>query len=100
MKDNEQDDLLQDLIDDAQSHFKLITGSDKINDKYQFIIRDVVAKRYNRKVSEGMASENVDGYSVNYHEGKSDFDEYMSLLERDFDLNDDSQRKKGKVYVY
>lgn len=80
----DQDDLLTDLIDDAESHFKLLTGVNEIPDKFKFMIRDVAIKRYNRKGSEGMSSETVDGYAVNYDNGVSDFSEYLDFLENEF----------------
>lgn len=99
IEDAQQDDLLNDLIDDAASHFKLLTKqSEDIPDIYDFIIRDVVALRYNRKGSEGMKSESVDGYSTTYSDAMDDFKPYRDLLERDFNLIDsDSYREKGKV---
>lgn len=95
--DNLQDELITDLIEDAESHFKLVTGTDEIRPKYDFIIRDVALKMYSRKGSEALESESVDGYSANYVQ--SLFDEYMPILERDFDLRDDD-RKRGKVMFF
>lgn len=92
--DTTQDDLLADLWEDAEQHFKLLTGAETIADKYLFIIRDVTAIRYNRKGSEGMASENVDGYSVSYNTGNHDFDDYLTIIEKDFDLG---KARRGKV---
>ena len=102
IEDAQQDDLLNDLIDDAESHFRLLTkktgAEDIIVPAYDFIIRDVVAMRYNRKGSEGMKSESVDGYSTTYSDAMDDFKPYRDLLERDFNLIDsDSYREKGKV---
>lgn len=93
--DDSQDDLLNDLIEDAESHFRAITGALTIDERYAFIIRGAVAVLYNRKGSESMASETVDGYSVSYRDISSAFDEYMPILERDFHLSD--QRQKGSV---
>lgn len=91
--DNRQDELLEDLLDDAESRFKVITGADIVDEKYEFITRDVALKLYVRKGSEGTASESVDGYSVTYTTQL--FDEYLPILERDFNLN--SSRQPGKV---
>lgn len=96
--DNLQDDLIDDLIEDAQSEFKIITRQSDIDSKYDFIIVDVVAKMYNRKGSEGMQSETVDGYSVSYAHRL--FEDYMPILERDFNLDDDNHRQKGKVVFF
>lgn len=80
--DTQQDDLIRDLINDAESYFKVLTGADVVAEKYAFIIRDVALKLYVRKGSEGAESESVDGYSIKYT--KSLFDEYMPMLNRDF----------------
>lgn len=95
--DTQQDDLIRDLIDDAESYFKLITGAKSVDEQYEFIIRDVALKLYVRKGSEGTESESVDGYSVSY--AKSLFEEYLPLLERDFNLTDEVS-KRGKVFFY
>ena len=92
--DTEQDELLMDLWEDAEQHFKLLSGASVIADKYTFIIRDVTALRYNRKGSEGMNSESVDGYSASYDTGKHDFDDYLSIIDKDFNL---AEARRGKV---
>lgn len=80
--DTQQDNLILDLISDAESYFKVLTGADGVADKYAFIIRDVALKLYVRKGSEGAESESIDGYSIKYT--KSLFEEYLPMLERDF----------------
>lgn len=92
--DNAEDLLLQDLIDDAKAHFLAISGAETIDAKYDYIIKDVVVLRYNRKGSEGMKSETVDGYSVTYE--TDDFKKYSWIFERDFG-EDGTHREKGKV---
>lgn len=98
ISDTQQDDLINDLVEDAESYFKTITGAAIIDDKYDFIIRDVALKLYVRKGSEGTESESVDGYSVSY--ANSLFEEYLPLLERDFNLNNDSQEREGRVMFW
>ena len=97
ISDMEQDDLLYDLLEDAQSYFIAITGASTVESRYEFIINDVTAKLYNRKGSEGMESESVDGYSTSYAQDL--FSDYMGILERDFNLNDE-HRQKGRVFLY
>lgn len=98
IEDELQDELLHDLIDDAQSAFKVITGADTIADKYNFMIRSVTLKLYNQKGSEGMESENVDGYSVKYAKGL--FSEYKDILERDYPQKDEQPRKKARAVIW
>lgn len=92
--DHNQNDLINDLIEDAQSHFKLITRQDEIDTKYDFMIREVAILLYNRKGSEGIQSESVDGYSATYSE--SLFGDFMDILNKDFNLNEE-YRKRGRV---
>lgn len=89
-----QDDLINDLVEDSESYFKALTGVSDIDGKYDFIIRGVALKLYNRKGSEGMSSESVDGYSSSYDPEL--FSDYMDILNRDFGLND-KYRKQGRV---
>ena len=94
--DTAENDLLADLVDDAESYFKTLTGSVEVGSKYNFMIENVVYKLYGRKGSEGVTSETVDGYSVTYQDLDNLFKSYMAILNKDFGL-DGSQRQKGKV---
>ncbi|MGQ7321903.1 phage head-tail connector protein [Streptococcus suis] len=94
--DTAEDELLEDLIEDAEGYFKLLTSSSVVDSKYHFMIENVVYKLYGRKGSEGVTSETVDGYSVTYQEWDNLFKPYMAILNKDFGL-DGSQRQKGKV---
>lgn len=94
--DTAENDLLADLVDDAESYFKTLTGSVEIGSKYNFMIENVVYKLYGRKGSEGVTSETVDGYSVTYQDWDNLFKPYMAILNKDFGL-DGSLRRKGKV---
>lgn len=98
ISDNLQDDLLQDLIDDSENMFRVITDAKGVNSKYDFMIESVVYKLYNRKGDEATESTSVDGYTVKYAKGL--FDEYMEVLTRDFNLGDDSHRQPGKVMFF
>ena len=94
--DTAENDLLADLVDDAESYFKTLTGSVEIDSKYNFMIENVVYKLYGRKGSEGVTSETVDGYAVTYEDWDNLFKPYMAILNKDFGL-DGSQRQKGKA---
>ena len=94
--DTAENDLLADLVDDAESYFKTLTGSVEIGAKYNVMIENVFYKLYGRKGSECVTSETVDGYSVTYQDWDNLFKPYMAILNKDFGL-DGSQRQKGKV---
>lgn len=95
--DNYENDLLNDLVEDAESYFKGLTGTLEINAKYNFMIENVVYKMYGRKGSEGVTTETVDGYSVTYQDWDNLFKPYMAILNKDFGL-DGTQRECGKVF--
>lgn len=94
--DKHEDELLIDLIEDAESYFKMMTKASYVESKYNFMIENVVYKFYVQKGSEGVSSETVDGYSVTYQDLGNLFEPYMAILNKDFSL-DFSQRQKGKV---
>lgn len=93
--DKEQDQLLFDLYEDAEAYFRVLTKVEDIDEAYRFIIREVTLKLYNRKGSEGIESESIDGYSAKY--ASALFADYLDLLERDFDIGGTEHRKTGAV---
>lgn len=95
--DTLEDQLIADLIEDAESYFKALTGVTFVSPEYNFMIENVVYKLYGRKGSEGVTSETVDGYSVTYQEWDNLFKPYIAILNKDFNL-DGSQRERGKVF--
>ena len=99
--DQEKDELLMDLIEDTMDHFRLIAESlsgtypEAIPIKFEFIIKEVAEKRFNRIGSEGMTSESIDGHSVSYEEQKYDFDPYLANIERTYDV---TKSRDGRMY--
>jgi len=99
--DEEKDALLLDLIRDTMDHFRLIAESlsgtypEAIPIKFEFIIKEVAEKRFNRIGSEGMTSESIDGHSVSYEEQKNDFNPYLSAMERTYDV---TKSRDGRMY--
>lgn len=98
IEDDLQDQLLDDLIGDAESLFQLLTGADSVSMKYEPVIEQAVYKLYNRKGSEGISTETVDGYSVRY--AYDLFSEYMGILKRDFNIDPDGYRQTGQVMYW
>lgn len=97
--DTLEDELLEDLVDDAESYFCGLADIDKFDNKYNYIIENVVYKMYQRKGSEAVKSENVDGYSVTYEDWDDYFKPYLKIIDRDFG-DDGTYREKGKVMFY
>lgn len=94
--DTQEDLLLKDLVDDAKSYFLGLANADIFDDKYNYIIESVVYKLYQRKGSEAITSETLDGYSVTYADWDDLFKPYVKIIDRDFG-EDGSYRERGKV---
>lgn len=99
VNDTLEDDLLSDLVEDAKSYFLGLANASSVDDKYNYIIENVVYKMYQRKGSEAVKSENVDGYSVTYEDWDDYFKPYLKIIDRDFGDNG-TYREKGKVMFY
>ena len=99
VNDTLEDDLLNDLVEDAESYFLGLANASSVDDKYNYIIENVVYKMYQRKGSEAVKSENVDGYSVTYEDWDDYFKPYLKIIDRDFGDNG-TYREKGKVMFY
>lgn len=99
LTDKTEDQLIDDLIEDATEHFNHLTETVGQASGYDYIIRNVVVKMYARKGSEGVKSETVDGYSVTYEDWDELFKPYMSILDRDFG-HDGSLRQEGRMMFW
>lgn len=103
VNDTEEDEALKEIINDVIKHFKVYVGLDnnaQVEDTWDFVITDVAIKQYNRRGSEGMRSESVDGYSVSYDESLDDFAKFAALLRGVFDLPSEGVARKGRMWYY
>lgn len=80
ISDNLQDDLLEQLKKQVESHFKVYANIDMIDEKYNFIIVDVVVKRFNRLGAEGMKVQSIQGASATYD--YDDFKTYDNIINK------------------
>lgn len=80
--DNLQDDLLSVIEDLTESHFLSYTGGNIVPDSLDFIVVEVMVKRFNRIGSEGMKSQRMEGFTMEFD--LSDFDHYKDLLSRHY----------------
>lgn len=87
---NEQDTLLEVLCNDAYNYMCVYFDCDsKSTDKskryppiqLQFVLENVVVKRYRRLGAEGISVEKIDVLSTTY-EGGDDFAEYFDIMQR------------------
>ena len=84
--DEEQDELLATLCEDAYDYMCIYFDCDRDSDdnymppiQLQFVLESVVIKRYRRIGAEGIAIEKIDVLSTTYESG-DDFAEYMNIM--------------------
>lgn len=64
--DNLQDDLLRVIQSLTEAHFKAYTKHNSVPKELEYIIVEVVVKRFNKIGSEGMTSQSVEGLSMSF----------------------------------
>jgi hypothetical protein len=84
--DEEQDELLAALCEDAYDYMCIYFDCDRDSDdnymppiQLQFVLESVVIKRYRRIGAEGIVIEKIDVLSTTYESG-DDFAEYMTIM--------------------
>ena len=84
--DDEQDELLAALCEDAYDYMCIYFDCDRDSDdnymppiQLQFVLESVVIKRYRRIGAEGIVIEKIDVLSTTYESG-DDFAEYMTIM--------------------
>lgn len=95
IKDTQQDDVLGVIERLTEDHFLAYTGQGVVPVSCEFLIKEVMVKRFNRIGSEGMSSQSIEGLSQTFT--LDDFEEYKSLLTRLFDL--DSSGTSGVKFL-
>lgn len=95
----ENDDLLLEIIGDVEKQLRIMTGLTLIPEDLSFVVKEVAIVRYNRLGSEGMETEDVDGYKVKYL--KDDYSPYLSfILSFTEPVIDDGGIQEGSVTFY
>lgn len=64
-----------------------------IPSEYEYIVNDVVLKRFNRIGNEGMESYSQEGLSMTFND--SDFDEYIDEINDYIEANDPKMQRKS-----
>lgn len=100
IQDAAQDDVLDILIRNVTSHLKgrlrkINKSITEIPDELNYIIEEIVIRRFNRIGSEGFKSESVEGHSINFYELKDEFVPYQEIID-DY-KDDDTSSGRGKV---
>ena len=80
ISDDLQDNLLLQIENQVENHFKAYANVEVVEEKYNFIIVDVVIKRFNRLGAEGMKSQNIQGASSTYD--YDDFKPYDNIINK------------------
>ena len=101
IKDTLQDDVLDIFIDNVTKHLlgklrKVNKEIEEVPSELDYIIEEIVIRRYNRIGTEGMKSESVEGHRVDFYELEKDFTPYEDIID-DYKDDDDRKAKKGKV---
>lgn len=93
--DDLQDDVLEILIENVESHLKGLLKGD-IPDELNYIVEEITIRRFNRLGTEGMKSETVEGHRVDFYDLKDEFTPYMDVI----DDYRDHDSKAGKVVFF
>lgn len=101
IKDELQDDVLDIFIENVTSHLlgKLKMANKKIAevpDELNYIIEEIVIRRFNRTGSEGMKSESVEGHRIDFYELEKDFTPYEDIIDGYAD-EEQGNAKRGRV---
>ena len=78
--DNLQDELLATIATLTTSNFLAYTGVDDVPEGLEYIITEVIIKRFNRIGAEGMKIQSLEGTSMTFN--ADDFREYDSAIKR------------------
>ncbi|MEN2467947.1 phage head-tail connector protein [Ornithinibacillus sp. JPR2-1] len=96
IQDDLQDAVLDILIENVTSHLKALLGKE-VPTELQFIIVEIVIRRYNRLGAEGMKSETVEGHKTDFYDLKDEFVPYQDIIEAHKESNGPEPTGRGKV---
>lgn len=101
IQDNQQDGVLDIFIENVTNH--LLGKLKRVNKaivsvpvELNYIVEEIVIRRFNRIGSEGMKSESVEGHKIDFYDLKDEFVPYQEIID-DYKEDDDSADKRGKV---
>lgn len=94
IEDSKQDAVLNIIIENVTSHLKGLLGKQPPED-LNYIIEEIVIRRFNRIGTEGMKSESVEGHNITFYDLKDEFVPYMDIIAAHREPPE--QRGRGKV---
>lgn len=94
LTDELQDNLLAEIRDNTVELYLAVTGAESVPPEHEFMIREVMVKRYNRVGNEGMSQERQADMLQVFD--SADFSEYMEILNARY--KPPEQRQRGGVF--
>lgn len=95
--DTSLDDKLSWIISATKSRLQMLLGGVEVPEQMNYIITEVSVIRFNRIGSEGMASQSVEGETLNFN--SNDFDAYMDEIKAYLDGESSLSRKGGFKFL-
>ena len=96
LKDNNQDDLLDVIIENTEQALCFKLSADEVPKELDYVLVEVAIKRFNRLKNEGMTSYSQEGESITFN--SSDFDDFNSDIQQWRADNNKNERSLGKVH--
>ena len=96
LKDNNQDDLLDVIIENTEQALCFKLSADEVPKELNYVLVEVAIKRFNRLKNEGMTSYSQEGESITFN--SSDFDDFNSDIQQWRADNNKNERSLGKVH--
>lgn len=96
LKDNNQDDLLDVIIENTEQALCFKLSADEVPKELDYVLVEVAIKRFNRLKNEGMTSYSQEGESITFN--SSDFNDFNSDIQQWRADNNKNERSLGKVH--
>ncbi|SDB96457.1 phage head-tail connector protein [Shouchella lonarensis] len=97
IKDDLQDDVLDLIISNVTAHLMSLLKKPEVPPALDFVILEVVVRRFHRLGSEGMKTESVEGHSVAFYDLKDEFVPFLDIIAEYRDDEDVNRARRGKV---
>ena len=96
LKDNDQDNLLDVIIENTEQALCFKLSVDEVPKELDYVLVEVAIKRFNRLKNEGMTSYSQEGESITFN--SSDFNDFNSDIQQWRADNNKNERSLGKVH--
>ncbi|GIO18155.1 phage head-tail connector protein [Oceanobacillus oncorhynchi subsp. incaldanensis] len=98
ISDNIQDQQIEVIIENINSHLLYLLEKEEVPKKLQYIVVEIAIRRYNRLGSEGMQSDSVEGHSVTFYDLEKDFEPYQSIIDKEAPKKENPGAGRVKFY--